>query len=66
MRIDHLAIWVSDLELSRQFYEQYFEVTCGEKYYNEKKEFSSYFLSFNSGVRIELMHSPAFLKVSES
>ena len=42
MRIDHLAIWVEDIEKMRQFYQTYFEATCGEKYVNQKKNYESY------------------------
>lgn len=58
MKIEHLAIWVSDLELMRRFYADYFDATVGEKYYNESKNFSSYFLSFDDGPRLELMQKP--------
>ncbi len=59
MKIEHLAIWVADLEAMRSFYEKYFEAIPGNKYYNPTKNFSSYFLSFNGGPRLELMHNPA-------
>lgn len=58
MKIEHLAIWVEDLERSRQFYETYFRATANDKYHNPKKNFSSYFLSFDSGCRLEIMHRP--------
>lgn len=58
MRIEHLAIWVRDLEGCKQFYETYFHARAGEKYTNLTKNFSSYFLSFDSGARLELMHKP--------
>lgn len=56
MKIEHIALWVSDLEKVRKFYERYFSVTSNEKYVNVKKGFSSYFLSFQSGGRLEIMH----------
>ncbi|WP_243835236.1 VOC family protein [Maribacter spongiicola] len=56
MRIEHIAIWVSDLEAMRAFYETYFNAVAGEKYHNHRKEFTSYFLSFTDGARLELMH----------
>ena len=62
MKIEHIAIWTHDLESMRQFYLEYFELESNEKYYNPKKEFSSYFLSFKSGPRIELMHKPDIAK----
>lgn len=58
MKIEHIAIWVKDLEKMKQFYTQYFNMSCGEKYHNPKKNFSSYFLSFESGARIEIMYQP--------
>lgn len=58
MKIEHIAIWTKDLENMRQFYLQFFDVSCNEKYYNPKKRFSSYFLAFSTGARIELMHKP--------
>jgi len=58
VKIEHLAIWVSDIEKMRAFYETYFKAVAGEKYVNSKKEFTSYFLSFSEGARLELMHKP--------
>ncbi len=58
MNIVHLAIWVSELELMRSFYELYFGAIAGEKYENKSKNFSSYFLSFGVGPRLELMKKP--------
>lgn len=55
MKIEHLAIWVDDLEKMKDWYCQSFLMTSGEKYENRSKGFSSYFLSFSSGARIELM-----------
>ena len=58
MKIEHLAIWVNDLEGMRTFYESYFGATAGDKYHNPKKKFSSYFLSFTAGARLEIMQKP--------
>lgn len=58
MRIDHLAIWVRDLEGMRRFYETYFEATANQKYTNVSRQFSSYFLSFATNCRLELMQMP--------
>ena len=58
MKIEHIAFWVNDLERMKSFYMQYFNMNCGEKYENRGKAFSSYFLSFGSGARIEIMHRP--------
>lgn len=59
MKIEHLAIWVDDIEIMREFYITYFGVTCGEKYINTKNNYTSYFLSFGDDkTRIELMNRP--------
>lgn len=59
MYIEHLAIWVKELEGMRHFYETYFQATSNEKYRNNTKEFESYFLSFDQGPRLELMNMPS-------
>jgi lactoylglutathione lyase len=65
MRIEHLAIWVRDLEKVKEFYITYFEMKCSEKYTNIKKNFSSYFLSFEgASTRIEIMSRPDITDLS--
>lgn len=59
MKIEHIAIWARDLEKLKSFYERYFGARAGTKYVNPKKEFESYFLSFEDGSRLELMHMPS-------
>ena len=69
MKIEHIAIWTSDLEKMKNFYLKFFDLKSNEKYYNPKKKFSSYFLSFENGARIELMHRPdisEFIEKSDS
>lgn len=56
MKIDHLAIWVKDLEKVKHFYSYYFGMKCSKKYTNSATHFSSYFLSFPEGTRLEIMH----------
>ena len=58
MKIEHIAIWTKDLEKMKQFYLEFFDLKSNEKYHNPSKQFSSYFLSFADGARIELMHRP--------
>lgn len=55
MRIEHLAIWVEDLEKMKDFYCKYFNGVSNNKYVNSKKGFESYFVSFENSTRIELM-----------
>jgi lactoylglutathione lyase len=58
MRLDHVELWVADLEGMRAFYERYFGTSAGPKYQNERKRLSTYFLTFPGGGRMELMHQP--------
>lgn len=59
MKIDHIAPWAEDIELLRQFYMLYFNMSCNDKYVNPNNNFSSYFLSFDGdGARIEIMNIP--------
>lgn len=57
MRLEHVAIWVFDLEGMKAFYEEFFQAKAGEIYNNTKKNISSYFLEFDGGARLELMHN---------
>ena len=58
MKIDHIAIWTYNLEGMRKFYMHYFDASSSDIYYNHSKEFSSYFLYFDRGCRLELMEMP--------
>lgn len=58
MNIEHIAIWVNDLENMKTFYEKYFNAKSNELYHNPTKNFRPYFLSFKTGCRLELMHKP--------
>lgn len=55
MKIEHIAIWTKQLERLKQFYVHYFDAKANDKYHNPSKNFSSYFLSFDDGCRLELM-----------
>ena len=56
MKIEHVALWVSDLERSRQWWETYFDVAAGDEYVNAAG-FHSYFLTFpEGGARLEIMY----------
>ncbi|MEL7145147.1 MAG: VOC family protein [Bacteroidota bacterium] len=56
MKIEHLAIWSSNIEQLADFYIRYFDGKKGARYHNPKKGFSSYFVSFEEGCRLEIMH----------
>lgn len=61
MKIDHMALWTVQLEEMKDFYVTYFGCIAGPKYTNPVKGFSSYFLTFTSGARLELMTAPDFV-----
>jgi lactoylglutathione lyase len=56
IKIEHVAIWVRDLEKMKDFYMRYFNAVSEEKYTNTAKGYSSYFILFDGGARLELMH----------
>ena len=58
MILEHVAIWTTQLEVLKNYYIKHFDAKPNDKYTNHKKKFHSYFLSFNSGARLELMTMP--------
>ena len=58
MRIDHIAMYVNELEKTRDFFIKYFHAVSNEGYHNKSTDFRSYFLSFDDGARLEIMHRP--------
>lgn len=58
MTLEHVAIWTRDLEKLKKFYVKHFDGKPTEKYINPHKQFSSYFIRFQSGARLELMSRP--------
>jgi catechol 2,3-dioxygenase-like lactoylglutathione lyase family enzyme len=62
MNIAHIAIWTKDLEAMKDFYTRYFDGESNEKYTNPQKQFESYFISFESGAKLELMRKSSVYK----
>lgn len=58
MKIEHAAILYRDLDKAKRFFEDYFGASAGKLYRNEKMGFSSYFLTFENGCRLEIMNRP--------
>src|SRR5256885_13565334 len=58
MILEHVAIWTDKLEELKDYYVKYYEASPNNIYTNEKKQFHSYFLTFKSGARLELMTMP--------
>lgn len=62
MKIDHIAIYTDDLEEMKNFFIKFFGGKAGEMYHNTKTNFRSYFISFNEGMRLEIMTRPDIVK----
>ncbi len=58
MRIEHIAMYVNDLEKARDFFIKYFQAVSNEGYHNKTTDFRSYFLTFDDGARLEIMNKP--------
>lgn len=59
MKIEHIALYVNDLEGARQFFCTYFGAIPNNGYHNRRTDFRSFFLTFDSGTRLEIMHKPS-------
>ena len=58
MKMDHIAMYVKDLEAARDFFVRYFDGRSNDGYHNPKTDFRSYFVCFEDGSRLELMKKP--------
>ena len=58
MKLEHIAIWTDNIELLRNYYVSFFDGQSNEMYINPKTQFQSYFISFESGARLEIMSMP--------
>ena len=66
MKIEHIAMYVTDLERAKEFFEKYFGARSNNGYHNQTTDFRSYFLSFDDGARIEIMNKPEMDDASKS
>ena len=66
MRIEHIAMYVNDLEKARDFFVKYFNATSNGGYHNKTTNFRSYFLSFDDGARLEIMNKPEMEDVEKT
>jgi lactoylglutathione lyase len=55
VRIEHVGLWVHDLERVAAFYSRWFGARVGPRYENPRKGFASHFLEFGGGARLEIM-----------
>lgn len=58
MKIEHIAMYVQDVEKTRDFFVKYFAAKSNAMYHNPNTDFKSYFLSFDDGARLEIMQKP--------
>lgn len=58
MKIEHIAMYVNDLEKTRDFFIKYFGAVSNDGYHNKNTDFRSYFLTFEDGARLEIMNKP--------
>ena len=58
MKIEHIAMYVQDLEKVKEFFMKYFAAKSNAMYHNPNTDFKSYFLSFDDGARLEIMQKP--------
>lgn len=58
MKIEHIAMYVNDLEAARDFFVKYLGGVSNDGYHNKNTDFRSYFISFDDGARLELMNKP--------
>lgn len=58
MHIEHIAMYVNDLEAAKDFFIKYFHAVSNEGYHNKSTDFRSYFLRFDNGARLEIMNKP--------
>ena len=56
MKIEHVAMYVKNLEKTREFFVKYLGGRANELYHNKKTDFRSYFISFEDGARLEIMN----------
>jgi len=58
MHIEHIAMYVNDLEGAKDFFVDYLGAVPNSGYHNKNTNFRSYFLTFDDGARLEIMNRP--------
>jgi lactoylglutathione lyase len=66
VKIEHIAMYVNDLEKARDFFVKYLEGKSNDGYHNVKTDFRSYFIAFDDGARLELMNKPQMIDTEKS
>ncbi|MBQ5387346.1 MAG: VOC family protein [Lachnospiraceae bacterium] len=58
MKIEHIAMYVNNLEEARDFFVNYFGGKSNDGYHNPNTDFRSFFITFDDGARLEIMKKP--------
>lgn len=58
-KLEHIAMYVNDLDAAKTFFEKYFGAVSNHGYHNVNTDFFSYFLTFGDGTRLEIMNRPS-------
>lgn len=66
MKLEHVAMYVQDLEQSKQFFMKYFNAVPNEKYHNPRTNLMTYFLTFEGGARLEIMTRPEIVDMDKN
>ena len=61
MKIEHIAMYVNDLEAARDFFVEYLGGQSNDGYHNKITDFRSYFICFDGGARLEIMTKPEMI-----
>ena len=65
MRIEHMAMYVDDLEAARDFFVSFLGGRANDGYHNKNTGFRSYFISFDDGARLEIMNKPEMTDIEK-
>ena len=66
MKIEHIALYVNDLEAARDFFVTYLGGRSNDGYHNRNTGFRSYFITFDDGARLEIMNKPGMTDAEKS
>lgn len=58
VKIEHVTMYVNNLETAKNFFVKYLGGRFNDGYHNKTTDFRSYFISFDDGARLELMNKP--------
>ena len=65
MKIEHIAMYVNELESARDFFVEYLGGISNDGYHNETTGFKSFFISFDDGARLEIMNKPSLEDIAK-